>query len=69
MSVCVEKTAGFSFAQLQEAYILAGQYAYDDERNIAGHDLTRAVEMLKGSMHKADRRRTEQVGFKKTDGR
>jgi ATP-dependent 26S proteasome regulatory subunit len=63
MQACVNQTAGFSFAQLQESYILAGQFAYDEDRDVSGNDLLRAVEMLKGSMHKVGKR-TERRGFK-----
>jgi hypothetical protein len=64
MQACVDKTAGFSFAQLQEAYILAGQFAYDEDRDVGGYDLIHAAEMLKNSMHRADWKRTERRGFK-----
>jgi len=68
MQACVNQTAGFSFAQLQESYILAGQFAYDEDRDVSGNDLLRAVEMLKGSMHKVGKR-TERRGFKVADPR
>ena len=67
MQACVDKTAGFSFAQLQESYILAGQFAYDDDRDVTGNDLLQAAEMLKGSMHRADRKRTESRGFRPSE--
>ncbi|MDR3735671.1 MAG: hypothetical protein P4L10_09060 [Acidobacteriaceae bacterium] len=66
MQACVDRTAGFSFAQLQVSYILAGQFAYDEDRDVSGKDLLRVVEMLSGSMHKVGRR-TERGGGKVAD--
>jgi cell division protease FtsH len=68
MQACVDRTDGFSFAQLQESYILAGQLAYDENRDVTGSDLIRAAEMLKDSMHKVGKR-TERRGFKVADPR
>lgn len=43
----VDCSEGFSFAQLREVYILAGQHAYDKKREITGRDLTRAIDTLR----------------------
>jgi len=46
----IEATEGFSFAQLQETYILAGQYAYDrNEEEIKEKDLIECASLLKGA--------------------
>jgi len=41
----VAETEGFSFAQLRESYILAGQFAFDEGREITRHDLAEAVRL------------------------
>lgn len=53
---------GYSFAQLQEAYILAGQYAYEEEMtDINGDQILRAVRTLASSNKGVKKNNT--VGF------
>src|SRR5271163_2121110 len=40
---CVERSAGLSFAQLREAYILAGQLAYERGEEVSGRELKSAL--------------------------
>ena len=37
----------FSFAQIREAYILAGQFAFDSGNEISANDLTKAAKQLR----------------------
>ncbi len=58
----VDCSEGFSFAQLREVYILAGQHAYDEKREIASRDLTQAIDSLrKGTAGATEPRRA--AGF------
>jgi hypothetical protein len=52
-----DSSAGFSFAQLREVYILAGQHAYQRNREIAAWDLTQAIHILQESTVAATERR------------
>lgn len=56
-------TEGFSFAQLRETYILAGQEAMEEGGPISRVHLTRAARILLETMAQADRRWNAQVGF------
>jgi SpoVK/Ycf46/Vps4 family AAA+-type ATPase len=46
----VENSDGLSFAQLKEAYILAGQKAFDRNTNVSGNDLVEGICALRGGM-------------------
>jgi ATP-dependent 26S proteasome regulatory subunit len=46
----VADSAGLSFAQLREAYILAGQRAFEQNREIVAEDLQVALRVLRSSM-------------------
>ncbi len=45
-----EDSDGFSFAQLKEAYILAGQRAFERNTHVTGNDLLEGIRMLRGGM-------------------
>jgi len=40
---CVDQCEGFSFAQLREVYILAGQRAYENGGEVSGRELNHAI--------------------------
>jgi hypothetical protein len=42
----VQKSAGFSFAQLREAYVLAGNLAYDRGGDVMAEDMVAALDVL-----------------------
>jgi hypothetical protein len=46
----VDDSDGLSFAQLKEAYILAGQKAFDRNTNVSGNDLLEGICALRGGM-------------------
>jgi len=46
----VEDSDSLSFAQLKEAYILAGQKAFDRNTNVSGNDLLEGICALRGAM-------------------
>src|ERR1035437_4963294 len=46
----VEDSDGLSFAQLKEAYILAGQQAFERNTNVTGNDLLEGILVLRGGM-------------------
>jgi transitional endoplasmic reticulum ATPase len=46
----VEDSDGLSFAQLKEAYILAGQKAFERNTNVTGNDLLEGIGILRGGM-------------------
>ena len=57
-----EDSDGFSFAQLKEAYILAGQRAFERNTSVTGNDLLEGIRVLRGGMALvSDRKR--KVGF------
>ena len=58
----VDQSAGFSFAQLREAYVLAGQNAYERRAEISGLDLSTAIETLRHGMARVTDRKSR-VGF------
>ncbi len=60
---CANASEGFSFAQLQESYILAGQFAFDEERPITGEDIIMAIAMLRKSLLCADWKGEVPTGF------
>lgn len=60
----IRKTAGFSFAQLRETYILAGQIAFETGEQINAEGLVQAACMLSETMLLADRKWNAQVGFR-----
>jgi len=45
-----EDSDGFSFAQLKEVYILAGQMAFERSTEVTGNDLLEGVRVLRGGM-------------------
>jgi hypothetical protein len=61
---CVRTTAGFSFAQLREAYILAGQVALQEDGPINAARISHAACTLAETMMAADRKWNSQVGFR-----
>jgi hypothetical protein len=50
LSRAVEDSDGLSFAQLKEAYILAGQRAFERNSNVTGNDLVEGIRVLRGGM-------------------
>ncbi len=60
---CANASEGFSFAQLQESYILAGQFAFDEERPIIGADILTAIATLRKSLQCADWKGEMPTGF------
>ena len=64
ISACAEACEGFSFAQFQEAYIFAGQFAFDEERSVAAKDILTAVNTLRKSLQGADWKGEGASGFK-----
>jgi len=58
----VAESSGLSFAQLREAYILAGQRAFEHGREIEAPDLQIAIQVLRGSIS-AISDRSHKVGF------
>jgi hypothetical protein len=61
---CADACEGFSFAQLQEAYIFAGQFAFDEERPVSAADILTAITMLRKSLQCADWKGEGVSGFK-----
>lgn len=59
---CLASSEGISFAQLREVYILAGQRAYEKNREVSGRDLAQAVNALREGLAAATRRKHE-LGF------
>ncbi len=59
---CVERSEGFSFAQLREVYILAGQRAYERGGEVSGQELSDAIISLRKGMAVATERKNA-VGF------
>jgi ATP-dependent 26S proteasome regulatory subunit len=64
IGACAEACEGFSFAQLQEAYIFAGQFAFDEERSVDAKDILTAVNILRKSLQGADWKGEGASGFK-----
>ena len=64
MSECVRTMAGFSFAQLREAYIMAGQIALEEDGVIDAARINHAACTLTETMMAADRKWNSQVGFR-----
>ncbi len=64
LSESVRMTEGFSFAQLREAYILAGQIALGEDGQIDAAQISRAARTLTETMMAADRKWNSQVGFR-----
>lgn len=61
---CVRLTEGFSFAQLREVYVLAGQSALDKNQPLTSDMLVQAVHCLIESMSAADKRWNLSLGFR-----
>ena len=64
LAECVRMTAGFSFAQLREAYILAGQMALEEDGAIDAARINQAACTLNETMMAADRKWKAKVGFR-----
>jgi hypothetical protein len=61
---CADACEGFSFAQLQEAYIFAGQFAFDEDRPVSAADILTAISTLRKSLQCADWKGEGASGFK-----
>jgi hypothetical protein len=61
---CADACEDFSFAQLQEAYIFAGQFAFDEERPVSAADIRTAITTLRKSLQCADWKGEGVSGFK-----
>lgn len=64
LTECTSATAGFSFAQLREAYILAGQTALEADGEVNADCVSRAARALGETMMAADRKWNSPVGFR-----
>jgi hypothetical protein len=64
LAACAGATDGFSFAQLREVYILAGQLALEEDAPIDADRLNRAAYTLIETMAEADHRWNTQAGFR-----
>lgn len=64
LTECVRVTAGFSFAQLRETYILAGQIALEKNGQIDAVRMSQAARTLAETMMEADRKWNSHVGFR-----
>ena len=62
LQAAIDLSDGFSFAQLREAYILAGQMAYEREGEIEPDDILSAVEVLRSGYALVKQRR-DAAGF------
>jgi len=60
---CAQSSAGLSFAQLRESYVLAGQTAFEEGRDVVAEDVIAAITLLSVAMNKADKKRTQRSGF------
>ncbi|MCL2658961.1 MAG: AAA family ATPase [Acidobacteriaceae bacterium] len=58
-----EPTDGFSFAQIKETYILAGQFAFEEERDITISDLRQAAQTMRKQSLIARSMHGSKVGF------
>ena len=59
---CVDQSEGFSFAQLREVYVLAGQRAYEMGGEVSGRELNDAICSLRKGMAAVAERKPG-VGF------
>jgi ATP-dependent 26S proteasome regulatory subunit len=66
LTECTRLTSGFSFAQLREAYILAGQIALEEHGEINAERVAQAARTLAETMMLADRKWNSPVGFRET---
>ena len=64
LAPCAEACEGFSFAQLQETYVLAGQFAFEESGEITVRHLTEAANELRRALYSADWKNLQQGGFK-----
>jgi ATP-dependent 26S proteasome regulatory subunit len=62
LQAAIDLSEGFSFAQLREAYILAGQMAYEREGEIEPNDILSAVQTLRNGYAMVKQRR-DAAGF------
>jgi hypothetical protein len=58
----VRESDGFSFAQLREAYIIAGQAAFENKREINAEDVLKGVKALRNASQLASRQ-NNRTGF------
>jgi hypothetical protein len=65
LQAAIDLSEGFSFAQLREAYILAGQMAYERETEIDPEDILSAVQTLRRGFAVV-RQRRDAAGFEPT---
>jgi len=49
--IAINRTEGFSFAQLRETYILGAQSAFENGREIKMNDVTEAIELQAAGAH------------------
>jgi SpoVK/Ycf46/Vps4 family AAA+-type ATPase len=59
----IDPTNGFSFAQMKETYILAGQLAFEEERDITIFDLQQATAVMRDQSMNARSVRGAKPGF------
>ncbi len=64
IALCAEASSGFSFAQLKESYVLAGQSAFDENRAIAAEDIATAISTLRKSLQELDDKGEGVRGFR-----
>jgi len=62
LSMVVELSAGFSFAQLRETFIMAAQFARMGRRGLVPEDLLASLETLRGTNRQTERKR-DTAGF------
>jgi len=61
-----DASSGFSFAQLREAYVVAGQFAFERGEEIRGEDLMAGIRALREGMIGSSRHQTS-AGFRTPD--
>jgi hypothetical protein len=49
LETLAQASDGFSFAQLRETYVIAGQRAFVDQRDVSFDDLHEGIETLRGT--------------------
>jgi ATP-dependent Zn protease len=65
--IAIDKTEGFSFAQLRETYILGAQAAFEHGREVTTADIMEAIELHAAGVHELKTFRTGS-GFAHTAG-
>jgi SpoVK/Ycf46/Vps4 family AAA+-type ATPase len=56
VEICARASEGFSFAEMRESYILAGQTALEAAREVTSTEITNAMQGLRAGMKKAERK-------------